>query len=149
GVAAVLFGATFALLRLLEYTEPQAQAIAASLAGPVILSFPKVAEFLEQQESKKRLAGGIPKPVYDFRGFQIAWPLMVLYGTVMLMSLALVVSSIAGMMVVSVGGSYQGDKAPAATAAESLLNLIITFFGAYLVGRWIGARASRMGVVTM
>ncbi len=147
GVATVLFGVALTLLRLFEY--PQPQAVAGSLAGVVILAFPKVAEFLEQQESKKRLAVGRRKPVYDFRGFQVAWPLMVVYGTLMLCCLVYTSSRIAATMVLSVGGSFEGNNARAANSALGLLNGLMTIFGAYLVGRWIGARISRLGIVTV
>ena len=108
-----------------------------------------MAEFLEQQESKKRLAVGRRKPVYDFRGFQIAWPLMVVYGTVVLSCLVQASSGIAGIMVRVAGGSFEGENAQAANSALALLNVLMTTFGAYLVGRWIGARASRLGIVTI
>jgi hypothetical protein len=147
GVAAVLFGVAFALLWLFQY--PQPHAAAGALAGVVILAFPKVAEFLEQQESKKRLAVGRRKPVYDFRGFQIAWPLMVVYGTVVLSCLAQASTIIAGTMVRVAGGSFEGENAQAANQATGLLNTLITIFGAYLVGRWIGARSSRLGIVAI
>jgi len=147
GVAPIVFGAAFALLSAIG--NSQAHGAAGTLAGAVILTFPKVAEFLEQQESKKRLAGGGRKPICDFRGFQIAWPLMVVYGTVVLVCLMHASSRIAGIMIDAAGGTFEGEKAQAANEATGLLNGLIAIFGAYLVGHWIGARASRLGIVTM
>ena len=147
GVAAVLFGVAFALLWFFEYPQPHAPA--GTLAGVVILAFPKVAEFLERQDSKKGLAVGRRKPVYDYRGFQIAWPLMVVYGTVVVFCLAQASSGIGGIIVAAVGGSFEGEKAKDARIGMGLLNAIILTYGAYLVGRWIGTRASRLGIVTI
>ena len=68
GVAAVLFGVAFVLLRLFEY--PQPQAAAGTLAGVVILAFPKVAEFLSSRRAKRGwpLEGGSPSTTFaDFR----------------------------------------------------------------------------------
>ena len=146
GVAAGLFGLTFALLSFFEY--PQAVFAAGALAGTVITAFPKVAEFLEQQASRKRLAAGRRKPVYDFRGFQIAWPLMVVYGTVVLSFLFQAVSMIAGIVLGSVI-SFEVENAPKLAIAAGVLTIVMMIFAAYFVGRWIGARTSRLGIVTM
>jgi len=146
GVAAVLFGLTFALLYLFGY--PQAMSAAGILAGAVITAFPKVAEFLEQQESRKSLAAGRRAPVYDFRGFQIAWPLMVVYGTVVLWGVTQAAAGFAGLMLGSML-SFEGENAPKAAFAASVPATMIAILGSYFVGRWIGARTSRLGIVTM
>jgi hypothetical protein len=143
-VAAVFFGLAFALH--LEYAP--AAAAATSFASLVITTFPKVAELLEQQESRKRLAAGNRKPVYDFGGFQIAWPLMVVYGTVALSFVGQAAAGIAGM-VLGLAALFEGENAPKAAVATGLFGTIATIFGAYLVGRWIGARTSRFGIVAM
>jgi hypothetical protein len=146
GVAAGLFGLTFALLSFFEY--PQAVLAAGALAGTVITAFPKVAEFLERQEGRKSLAAGRGKPVYDFHGFQIAWPLMLVYGTVLLSFLLQAISMIAGIVLGSVI-SFEVENAPKVAGAGGLLTMIMMIFAAYFVGRWIGARTSRLGIVTM
>jgi hypothetical protein len=114
----------------------------------VITTFPKVAELLEQQESRKRLTAGTRKPVYDFRGFQIAWPLMVVYGTVALSFVGQAAAGIAGI-VLAQAMLFEGEIAPKAAVATGLFGTIATIFAAYLVGRWIGARTSRFGIVAM
>lgn len=146
-VAPIIFGAAFALLWSIG--NSQAHGAAGTLAGAVILTFPKVAEFLEQQESKKRLAGGGRKPIYDFRGFQIAWPLMVVYGIIVLVGLLRASSSIGSMILDLAGCTFEGRKRPGSSEAVGLLNAFTAMFGAYLLGHWIGARASRLGIVTM
>jgi hypothetical protein len=52
-------------------------------------------------------------------------------------------------MLDAAGGTFEGGKARAANEAIGLLNGLIAIFGAYFVGHWIGARASRLGIVTM
>src|SRR5713101_5742479 len=111
GGAAVLFGLAFALLSLVAPLQTAASTALAS-AGAVIAAFPKVAELLEQQESRKRLAAGRRKPVYDFLGFQITWPLMVVYGTIALSFLGQMASGVAGLMLGLVGSSFEGENAP-------------------------------------
>src|SRR5262245_58317041 len=144
GGAAVLFGLAFALLPM------QAAASTAVVpAGAVIAAFPKVAEHLEQQESRKRLAAGTRKPVYDFLGFQIAWPLMVVYGTIALSFLGQMASGVAGIMLGAVNIPFEGENAPNAVVAMGVLTIIVTIIGAYFVGRWVGARTLRLGIVTM
>jgi hypothetical protein len=53
------------------------------------------------------------------------------------------------IMLDAAGGTFEGGKARAANEAIGLLNGLIAIFGAYFVGHWIGARASRLGIVTM
>jgi hypothetical protein len=148
GGAAVLFGLAFALLSLFAPLQAAASTALAP-AGAVIAAFPKVAELLEQQESRKRLAAGRRKPVYDFLGFQIAWPLMVVYGTIALSFLGQVAGGVAGIMLAPVMSSFEGENAPNAGFAVGVLSIIVTIVGAYFVGRWVGARTSRLGIVTM
>jgi hypothetical protein len=148
GGAAVLFGLAFALLSLVAPLQTAASTAVAP-AGAVIAAFPKVAELLEQQESRKRLAAGSRKPVYDFLGFQITWPLMVVYGTIALSFLGQVAGGVAGLMLGLAGSSFEGENAPNAGGAMGILTIIVTIFGAYFVGRWVGARTSRLGIVTM
>jgi hypothetical protein len=143
-VAAVFFALAFAL----HLESSQAVTAGITFAGLVLSTFPKVAEFLEQQASRKRLAAGRRKPVYDFRGFQIAWPLMVVYGTVALSLVGQTAAGIAGLILASVM-SFEGENAPKAAMATGVFGIIATIFGAYLVGRWIGARTSRLGIVAM
>jgi len=84
GVGVILFATTFAILTLVGIGEPVAAATA--LGALPITAFPKIGEFLERQEGRKSLAAGKRAPIYDFRGFQIAWPLMIVYGTIVLWS---------------------------------------------------------------
>jgi hypothetical protein len=146
-VAAGLFGLAFVLLSSFEYA--QAVPAAGTLATTVLLSFPKVAEFLEQQQGRKSIAAGRRKPVYDFRGFQIEWPLMVVYGTVSLVVLLQAAGFLAGFILSPVMPFFDSENASKFVAVRNLLTVVIVIFAAYFVGRWIGARISRLGIVTM
>lgn len=146
GVAAGLFVLTFVLLSVFEFPQP---AIAAGyLAAAVLATFPKVAESLEQQEGRKSLAAGRRAPIYDFRGFQIAWPLMVVYGTVVLWCAIEAAAGIAGLLLGQVL-PFEGEDIFKSVFAATVPAAMITILGSYFVGRWIGARTSRLGIVTM
>jgi hypothetical protein len=149
GAAVILFSAAVALLSSLGLPQPQPQAAAATLATAVVSSFTKVAEFLEQQESKKRLAVGRRKPVYDFRGFQIGWALMAVYGTLWLVVLLQAAGFVAGFIFSGVMTSTDSENASNLVALSSFLQTIVMIFAAYFIGRWIGTRISRLGIVTM
>src|SRR6516164_9841843 len=69
-----------------------------ALAGLPILSFPKLLEVLEQREGRKNLTDRKRTPIYTFSGFQIAWPLMALYGWILLAT----VDAISGGFVIGV-----------------------------------------------
>jgi hypothetical protein len=148
-IAAVLFAIALAvLLPFVEHSE--AMKAAAALGGAPILTFPKIAEFLEQERSRKNLVAGQRTPVYDFRGFQIAWPLMVLYGVLLLAAIDAISSVVGGMLAAGVMIS-QDRQEDAITAMYVGLVMATPFMivGAYLVGRWIGTRCSRRGVMVV
>jgi hypothetical protein len=148
-VAAGLFVLTFVLLSFFGYPQDKAGLAAAALAGPVITAFPKVAEFLEQQQGRKRIAAGRRKPVYDFRGFHIEWPLMVVYGTVLLVVLLQAAGFLSAFMLSPLMPSPDSKNASKFEAVRNLETAVIVISAAYFVGRWIGARISRLGIVTM
>lgn len=89
GIAAALFVIGFALLSVF-YEQPEALRAAGGLGGLPILTFPKLLEVLEQQKGRENLAAGKRSPIYDFSGFQIAWPLMALYGWLLLFAVDIV-----------------------------------------------------------
>jgi len=144
GAAAALFGMAFALLTVFE--RPEAVNAAVALATLPIMSFPKVAEFLEREESRKSLAAGKKAPLYDFRGFQIGWPLMVVYGTIVLWGILQATSGTVGLLL-SILSPEDVEEPP--IYAVQAPTLIIEVVGSYFVGRWIGTRCSRQGIVTM
>lgn len=146
GVAAVFFGTTFVLLSLFDHS--QAGAVASASAGIPMLVFPKVAEFLEQQQGKKGIAAGKRTPVYDFAGFQVAWPLMVVYGTIVLWSVGQATAGILGLLFAAVT-AVDAEVAVKSAVMWTVPATLMTVVGSYFVGRWVGSRISRRGIVTV
>jgi hypothetical protein len=145
GVSVGLFMLVFVLLSLFE--SPQAVSAATGLAGLSMAAFPKVAEFLETREGRKSIAGGTRGRIYDFRGFQIAWLLMAAYGTVVLWGVIEAFAYIIGFSF----GVATGQRVADARALQGLgiATLAVEIVAAYFVGRWIGSRTSRLGIVAM
>jgi hypothetical protein len=140
GVAAILFAAVSAILTFLG--QPQAVNAAGTLAVAVILTFPKVAEFLELVDGKRKLAGKNQSHVYDFHSFQIAWPLMVLYGTILLCVIREGFGYVAGFVLGAAGGKLEGlPHMMAVTTVPAAM------FGMYFIARWIGTRCTRRGII--
>jgi hypothetical protein len=160
GLVLILFGVTFVIL--LPFSEFQqaldsALNVAKTMGSLIIASFPVIAEFLERQKGRKNLAAGKPRPVYDFRGFQITWPLMALYGTI----IVVVVFALGPFLVGFVRGFYNGfiagfykQDTPGVQPdelywADMIVSYVVSITGSYLVGRWIGTRCARRGVVAI
>ncbi len=94
--AGALFGITFGLLTL--FGGPDALRVAGYSGGLPFMSLAKIAEFVEREEGRKNLATGKRTPVYDFGAFQIAWPLMVVFGTIILVAVFEVLALFAGLL---------------------------------------------------
>jgi hypothetical protein len=157
GVGVFLFATTFASLALLgiEQSVPPA----AALGALPITAFPKIAEFLERQEGRKNVAAGKGTPVYDFREFQIAWPLMVLYGCLILTGVSTVVAGLTGAAGIAEALSYGITETSLIQqyfeenvalwllgfSADFLVGLPVMYF----LGRWIGTRCAYRGVVAV
>lgn len=139
GAAVVLFGVAFGVLTLLQ--RPEAVSAAGTLAGLPILSLAKVAEVLEREQGKKSLAAGKRTSIYDYRHFQIAWPLMVLYGTILLVTLV----EVAGF----VAGAASNFELEQASRILPVTAFPVAILGMYFVGRWIGTRCSRRGIIAI
>jgi hypothetical protein len=144
GVSAGLFILVFALLSLFE--SSQAVSAATGLAGLSMAAFPKVAESLEHREGRKSVAGGARARVYDFRGFQIAWPVLVAYGTVVLWGVVQAFGFIIGFAFGTATGQAVTARALQGLAIAIIAVMIVA---AYFVGRWIGSRTSRLGIAAM
>ena len=144
GVSVGLFMLVFVLLSFFE--SPQAVSAATGLAGLSMAAFPKVAEFLETREGRKSVAGGTRERIYDFRGFQIAWLLMVAYGAVVLWGVIEAFGVIIGF---SFGAATGGQADAKALQGLGIAMLAVQIVAAYFVGRWIGSRTLRLGIVAM
>jgi hypothetical protein len=142
GMAAILFCTIFAILTFFQ--RPEAVTAATSVGALTIGSFKSIAEFLERENGRKNLAAGKQNPVYDFRGFQIAWPLMTLYGTLILLLVTQAGEFIAGFL-----SSVLEIKGSNLFWLILITNILTWIFGSYLVGRWIATRCARRGVLTI
>jgi hypothetical protein len=145
GVSVGLFTLVFVLLSLFE--SPQAVSAATGLAGLSMAAFPKVAEFLETREGKKSVASGTRGHIYDFRGFQITWLLMVAYGTVVLWGVVETFGFIVGFSFAAATGQTTANAGYLQGIAITLV--VVQIVAAYFLGRWIGSRTSRRGIVAM
>jgi hypothetical protein len=153
GIAAALYGVGF--LTLSPFLE-QSDAVGASkaLAGLPILSFPKLLEVLEQREGRKNLADRKWTPIYTFGGFQIAWPLMALYGWLLLFAVDIISDAFVVGVDSAIAAEFEGDlKEKVRGAYELALTLLVNFpptiLCAYYVGRWIGTRCSSRGMAAV
>src|SRR5262245_26317030 len=107
GLALILFGVTFVTVLPfsdLQHALDSASNIAKSVGGVIIAFFPVIVGFLERQKGRSNLAARKQRPVYDFRGFQITWPLMALYGTI----IVVVVFLLGPFLAAFVPGFYNG-----------------------------------------
>jgi hypothetical protein len=153
GTAALLFGIGFAVSSaFLEHSD--AMLSAKALAGLPVLSFPKFLEFLEQQEGRKNLAAGKRTPIYDFSGFQIAWPLMALYGWILLFTVDVITAAFVAAVDTSITAQFPEDVKESVRGAYELalfftIQLPGMILGAYFVGRLIGTRCSSRGLATV
>jgi hypothetical protein len=145
GIAAALFFMGYVLVRLWDPSKAIEAAVA--LAGVPMLTFPKLLEVLEQREGRKNLAAGKPAPIYDFNGYQIAWPLMVLCGSLVLITVSMLI--LAALVITSLSIFGLDLTEPAQSRASALLDLTVSVALSYFVGRWIGTRCSSKGTIAI
>ena len=116
-------------------------------------AFPKVLEALEQREGRESFAAGNQSPIYDFSGFQLAWPLMALSGFLLLISVDLI-STLPAVFIDNYV-TYISPGINKSVRSAYRLGLILStnwpvmIFCAYLLGRWIGTRCSRRGIIAV
>jgi hypothetical protein len=152
GTAAALFALSFTLFSFL-WGNSQAIQLAGGLTGLPILAFPKVLEALEQREGRENFAAGNESPIYDFSGFQLAWPLMALSGCLLLISVDLISTTPTVFIDDYVAHTFADINKSMRSAYRLglilLTNWPVMIFCAYLVGRWIGSRCSRRGIIAV
>jgi hypothetical protein len=149
GIAAALF--LIGLVLLSQFWEPpQAIQAAVALAGLPMLTFPKLIEVLEQQQGRKNLAAGKQAPIYDFKGYQIAWPLMALYGFLVLYTVG-TAFTVLGYALAQTIGLVSGVDLTESELIKylQLQDIIVTAALSYFVGRWIGTRCSSKGMIAI
>jgi hypothetical protein len=151
-VACVLALVVFGVILLIF---PQALDEAKAVGGFIIATFPTIHQFLEQQNGRRNLAAGRRSAVYDFRGFQIPWQLMVLYGAIIVAVVFVLGHGIVGFIVGFHNGYFKEvyKEDPPKIRLDDFLPQVFTYLvwivGSYLVGRWVGTRCARKGLVAM
>jgi hypothetical protein len=149
GMAAALWFIGLEVASLVVGSSDAVKVAASLLSSIPLMSFTELLKFLERREGRKNLAAGKRAPIYDLSGFQIAWPLMALYGCFLLISIDFVSTGPA----VLVDGYIVDIEKPVRNACRLGLvlstNWPIMILFAYLVGRWIGTRCSRGGVIAV
>jgi hypothetical protein len=149
GIAAAMFLIGLALLSLFLEHDFAIKA-AVGLAGLPMLTFTKLLDDLEQQQGRKNLAAGKPAPIYDLNGYQIAWPLMALYGSLVLIIVSTTVEVLAFVLAGAIGSVSGVDLTESElTKYVGLQDIIVTVALSYFVGRWIGTRCSSKGMVAI
>jgi hypothetical protein len=103
-----------------------------------------IAQALERDEGRKSVAAGHRTPVYDFRSFRIAWPLMVVYGAAVLLGVTTSVNFVVGFM-----GGLMGAEIKVMRPALITVSVLVILLASYHIGRWIGIRCSQFGIATM
>jgi hypothetical protein len=103
-----------------------------------------IAQALERDEGRKSVAAGHRTPVYDFRSFRIAWPLMVVYGAAVLLGVSTSVNFVVGFM-----GGLMGAEIKVMRPALITVSVLVILLASYHIGRWIGTRCSQFGIATM
>ena len=145
-IGVCLFGV--AAFLLVTYGQKDLLLTALFLIPAPFMFGPKIAQVLERDEGRKSIAAGRRKPVYDFGSFRIAWPLMVVYGTVTVAGILSIGSFLLGVLL----GYLAGEKAlkdDDVLFALALIPFSAGLFAMYFVGRWIGTRCSRYGIATV
>jgi hypothetical protein len=153
GMAAALWLIGLEVASLVLGGSDAAKATASLLSSIPVMSFTELLKFLEGREGRKNLAAGKRAPIYDFSGFQIAWPLMALYGCFLLISIDLASTVPAALVDEYIVGNFPDIEKPVRNACRLGLILSTNWFAmilcAYLVGRWIGTRCSSGGMIAV
>jgi hypothetical protein len=118
--------------------------------------FNKVSDALERRDAKRSLATDRPTMIHSFAGFAISWPILLVYGALLLFAIAQVVSGLGAFIatVIAVAAAGPPDawasKAEAVAIARGLFIIIpLMLIGGYLVGRWIGTRSAQNGIAVI
>jgi hypothetical protein len=146
-VFAVLFGLLFFSGELLESVY-----LAAIAAGLPILTLPGLVEILERKAARRALAAGEPTAILEYGGFQLRWQEMVLYGLLALLALDWISTFIAALAAATLSGGLDvmGEHLFEYSIFSALaINLPALMVGGYFVGRWIGTRCARGGILAV
>ena len=118
--------------------------------------FNKISDALERQDAIRSLATGQPTMIHSFAGFAIPWPILLVYGALLLSGIVQVSAYLSGFIagaIAAAAGCPPDAWASKATAVDSARGLLIVLplmlIGGYLIGRWIGTRSTRYGIAVI
>jgi hypothetical protein len=143
------FAASAAFFCILYFLMKLEEHAAYSIAGLPLIASGHLCEVLERREGKRETANPIEgrlTNIYSYEKFFFAWPLTAVYGTIILLAFAEFLGGVSGILLSIFGDERSTDGVPKTIFA---FLLPITVIAGYLVGRWIGSRSRRGGVVAI
>ena len=144
GLAVLLVTAAFVVLIGAMSAIGLNQAIAGPLAAMPLGFIAPVHREVRARMLRRRLGDAAPaRPRVD-QSFSIAWQRLAIYGTLVMVAVLNAASFFGGFV-----GALVGFDFAAAVAGAIMGATTATIVVAYVIGRWIGARADQLPVVTM
>src|ERR1051325_8191249 len=145
----VLFACAYPLVQ-----DPK---IAGSLAAIPIGGCSKIAELLERREARASLSPHQPTAVHTFQGFAIWWPLMIAYGLLIVVAVGEFASGFGGLIAGGISAALTNESlealAPKIPVVIGIMGIFIQLpiqvITAYLLGRWVGMRCGRFGILVV
>ena len=151
----IIFGITYPILGILGINNNE---VATGLATLPIAGSPHIVELLERGQARREFARGQPNMIHSFEGFAISWPILVLCGVVVVWAIMEASAYLASSLVTLIAASFTGvtktedltGKLPTVIGIMGLSNSVpIRLVGGYLLGRWIGTRCARYGILAL
>jgi hypothetical protein len=103
--AGCIYGITYPILGILGVNHEE---IAGGLAAIPIAGSPHIVELLERSQARRGVAGGQPNMIHSFKGFAISWPILALYGMVVVWAIMEASSAFAAILGGFIAGYVSG-----------------------------------------
>src|SRR5262249_51978086 len=147
-LALALLPAAIVCLIIFVFVTPINPVLATGLGFIPLALFNKISDALERREARQNLAADRPtadRPtvINSFAGFAISWPILLVYGALLLSGIVQASSYLGRFIATAIAATAAPDAwASKATEVYSVTSLLIVvplmLTGGYLVGRWIG-----------
>jgi hypothetical protein len=106
----------------------------------------QIAELLEKHEAKRELAAGKQGAVRSPVGYAIPWPLAAAYGTIIIVAIKQGAAYLATSIFAAAGLDNSLDGV---INAALVIDLLVSLFAAYFIGRWISVRSRGFGIISI
>lgn len=140
GLAGAIFGLAYPLVGNAHIAE--------GLAAIPVTACHHIAELLERRDARNSLGPSAATAIASYHSYGLAWPLMIVYGTVVLFAAIQLASGLGGL--IGIAAYPDGNATPQQLfpilAIMSILGEIVAGF---FVGRWIGARSASHGIIVL